>query len=162
MNGKPESANVGTLLRHTLDLLDGDVARVYVDLGLPAYRPRYSPVVRTLLTDGPMSIRDLARRLGVTHSAASQTVNQMVRGGLLALTTGADSRKRIAALTSRTVELLPVIEAEWEATAAAMKELDAEVSVPLADLLVQIGQALGRRSFRRRIADQMRLPRPES
>ena len=36
-------------MRHVLELLDGDVARVYSDLGVPDYRPRYSPVVRALV-----------------------------------------------------------------------------------------------------------------
>src|SRR5947209_2459339 len=35
-------------MRHVLELLDGDVARVYAGLGVPDYRPRYSPVLRAL------------------------------------------------------------------------------------------------------------------
>ena len=70
-------------MRHVLELLDGDVAQVYSDLGVPDYRPRYSPVVRALVARGPMSIRDLAGAVGVTHSAASQTAAQMARDGLL-------------------------------------------------------------------------------
>jgi hypothetical protein len=53
---------LGTLMRHVLELLDGDVARVYADLGVPDYRPRYSPVVRALVALGPLSIRDPADR----------------------------------------------------------------------------------------------------
>ena len=75
-------------MRHVLELLDGDVARVYADLGVPDYRPRYSPVVRALVALGPLSIRDLAGAVGVTHSAASQTAAQMARHGLLTLETG--------------------------------------------------------------------------
>ena len=66
-------------MRHVLELLDGDVARIYADLGVPDYRPRYSPVVRALVALGPLSIRDLAGAVGVTHSAASQTAAQMAR-----------------------------------------------------------------------------------
>src|SRR4029077_1334147 len=51
---------LGTLMRHVLELLDGGVSRVYSDLGVPDYRPRYSPVVRALVECGPLSIRDLA------------------------------------------------------------------------------------------------------
>ena len=69
-------AGLGTRMRHLLELLellDGDVARVYADLGVPDYRPRYSPVVRALVALGPLSIRDLASAVGVTHSAARRT-----------------------------------------------------------------------------------------
>lgn len=76
---------LGTRLRHLLELLDGDVAAVYDDLGLPGFRPRYVPVVRALVADGPSSIRDLGRAIGVTHSAASQTVAQMVKDDLVVL-----------------------------------------------------------------------------
>ncbi len=153
MNPLPEREAVGTLLRHVLELLDGDVAKVYTELGLPDYRPRHSPVVRALLADGPMPIRDLARRVGVTHSAASQTVAQMQRAGLVGLSPGADARQRVVTLTTQARELLPVIEAEWAATTAAMRELDTELSMPLSDLLTEIAVALRSRPFRQRIAD---------
>jgi DNA-binding MarR family transcriptional regulator len=142
---------VGTLLRHVLELLDGDVATVYRDAGLPDYRPRFSPAVRALVAAGPMSIRDLAAAVGVTHSAASQTVAQMSRAGLVTLAPGADARRRIVALTPRAEALLPTVEAEWAATSAAMRELDAELPMPLADLLTAVLSALDRRPFRERI-----------
>jgi DNA-binding MarR family transcriptional regulator len=142
---------VGTLLRHVLELLDGDVATVYRDAGLPAYRPRFSPAVRALVASGPMSIRELAAAVGVTHSAASQTVAQMSRAGLVTLAPGADARRRIVALTPRAEALLPTVEAEWAATSAAMRELDAELPMPLADLLTAVLSALDRRPFRERI-----------
>ena len=69
----PESlVGLGTLLRHVLEEMDGDVASVLADLGTPGYRPRFSPVVRALGVLGPSSIRDLAEVTGMTHSAASQ------------------------------------------------------------------------------------------
>ncbi|MGI5491535.1 MarR family winged helix-turn-helix transcriptional regulator [Microtetraspora malaysiensis] len=152
METMPEHAALGTLLRHVLELLDGDVAKVYDELGLPDYRPRFSPYVRVLVIEGPASIRELAAKVGVTHSAASQTVAQLARSGLVALEPGADARQRIVSLTPQAREILPVIEAEWAATAAAARELDAELPMPLADLLAEAVRALRRTSFRDRIA----------
>jgi hypothetical protein len=60
-------------MRHVLELLDGAVACVYTDLGVTDYRPRFSPVVRALVALGPLSIRDLARAVGVTLASASPT-----------------------------------------------------------------------------------------
>ena len=99
MEAEPPVLGPGTRLRHVLELLDGDVAQIYADLGLSDYRPRFSPVVRALVQLGPSSIRDLARTIGVTHSAASQTVAQMSKCGLVALGPGADARQRIVRLT---------------------------------------------------------------
>jgi DNA-binding MarR family transcriptional regulator len=146
---------IGTRIRHVLDLLDGGVAKVYVDLGLPEYRPRFSPVIRALVARGPLSVRDLATAVGVTHSAASQTVAQLTKAGLVTQEPdSADGRRRIVHLTGKARSLLPVIEAEWKATTAAMAELDAELSAPLGTVLAEIVQAVERRSFRARIDDQ--------
>ncbi|PTA44973.1 MarR family winged helix-turn-helix transcriptional regulator [Micromonospora sp. RP3T] len=154
----PHRDALGTLLRHVLDLLDGDVAAVHDRLGLTDYRTRYSPLVRVLVTDGPLPIRDLAARVGVTHSAASQTVAGMRRAGLVTLTPGADARHRIVTLTDRARTLLPAVEAEWAATTAAIRQLDTELPVPLADELYAVLTALRRRPLRDRIADTGLLP----
>jgi len=144
---------IGTQLRHVLELIDGDVAKVYLELGLPEYRPRFSPIVRTLVAEGPLSIRDLARAVGVTHSAASQTVAQLTKSGFVSLEPGTDARQRIVHLTGKTRELLPTIEAEWQATTAAMSALDEELSAPLSIVLSELVAAVERRPFRTRIAD---------
>jgi DNA-binding MarR family transcriptional regulator len=144
---------IGTQLRHVLELLDGDVAKVYQELGLPEYRPRFSPIVRTLVAEGPLSIRELASAVGVTHSAASQTVAQLGKAGFVSLEPGADARQRIVHLTDKTRELLPTIEAEWQATIAAMSALDKELSAPLSLVLSELVTAIDRRPFRTRIAD---------
>jgi DNA-binding MarR family transcriptional regulator len=144
---------LGTRLRHLLELLDADVASVYADLGEAGFRPRFTPVLRALAGSGPSSIRDLADATGVTHSAASQTVAQMAGEGFVVLAPGADARRRIVRLTAKAEALLPVLEAEWAATAAAAAELEAELSFPLSRLVDEALEALSRRPMRRRIAD---------
>jgi len=143
---------LGTRLRRLLDLLDGDVAAVYADLGLDGFRPRFTPIVRVLAASGPSSIRELAHATGVTHSAASQTVTQMAKQDLVMLTPGQDARQRIVRLTPRAVQLLPTLDAEWAATSAAARELDVELSFPLSQLLDEALRALRRRPLRQRIA----------
>jgi len=152
----PVGPGLGTRLRHVLELLDGDVAKVYADLGFDDYRPRFSPIVRTLVAAGPSSIGDLARAVSVTHSAASQTAAQMSRCGLVTLEPGADARRRIVHLTAMARSLLPVIEAEWAATEAAARELEAELPCPLGEIVTAIVRAVERRPFRQRIADAAR------
>ncbi|WP_328916121.1 MULTISPECIES: MarR family winged helix-turn-helix transcriptional regulator [unclassified Streptomyces] len=153
MSAHPDPAAVGTLLRHVLELLDGDVAKLYEEQGLAEYRPRFSPAVRALLAQGPLSVSDLAAVVGVTHSAASQTAAQMARAGLVTHTPDPrDARRRLVALTPKAHALLPRIEAEWDATAAAMAALDAELSMPLGKLLTEVAEAVHRRPFRDRVA----------
>ncbi len=148
----PGSELLATRLRHLLELLDGDVAAIYADLGLDWFRPRFAPVIRTLAA-GPQPIRDLAAAIGVTHSAASQTVAQMVKAELVTLSPGADARHRIVHLTPKAADLLPVLDAEWAATSAAAKDFEAGLAYPLSRLVDEAIEALRERPMRQRIAD---------
>jgi DNA-binding MarR family transcriptional regulator len=149
----PSLTGLGTMMRHVLEEMDGDIASVLTDLGASGYRPRFSPVVRALVALGPVPIRDLAKAIGVTHSAASQTVAQMRSRGFVVIESGEDARQRVVHLTEKARALLPTIEAEWAATVSAAAELDAELPFPLADLVPAIATALARRPFRQRIVE---------
>jgi DNA-binding MarR family transcriptional regulator len=149
----PDFSGLGTRLRHLLELLEADVATLYPDLGLDDFRPRFTPVVRALDALGPSPIRELARALSVTHSAASQTVAQMDRRGLVRLEVGGeDARQRVVHLTERGRALVPVLAAEWEIVSAAAAELDAELPFSLGELVDEALRTLERRPFRDRIA----------
>ncbi len=144
---------MGTLLRHVLELTEADVSAFFEDIGLGDYRPRFTPIVRAIVARGPMPIRDLAAEVGVTHSAASQTVAQMARQDLVSLKPGRDARQRIVSLTEKTRRLMPTLEAEWAATQAAAEQLEAELPYPLREVLVAAVEALERKSLRDRIAE---------
>ncbi|PPU75658.1 MULTISPECIES: MarR family winged helix-turn-helix transcriptional regulator [Xanthomonas] len=141
---------LGTLVRHLIELLDGDLEAVYAASGL-AWRPRYTPVLRVLMRLGPASIKVLAQEIGITHSAASQTVAQMAKQRLVVLKPGADARERIVVLTAKVRRLVPALQQQWAATNAAAAQLDAELSVPLSAVLAEAIAALQRRSFATRI-----------
>ena len=144
---------LGTRLRHLLEVLDSGVAAVYPELGLgEGFRPRFTPVVRLLAAQGPASIRELAAALGVTHSAASQTVAQMAREGLVTTAPGADARRRIVRLTPRAEALLPALDREWAATSTAAAALEAELSHPLGALVEEALAALARTPMSARIS----------
>lgn len=151
MNEPPAPPGLGMLLRHLLELLDGDLERVYAASGLD-YRPRYTPIVRALIDLGPSPIRDIARHASTTHSAASQTVAQMARKGLLRLEPGADARERVVRLTPKARRMLPKLQAQWAATNAAAEVLSTELPCPLHDMLIAAIRALEKQPFRERIA----------
>jgi DNA-binding MarR family transcriptional regulator len=141
---------LGTLLRHLIEKLDGAVEESYVLSGLD-YRPRYTPVVRALIESGPASIRAISRSAGITHSAVSQTVAQMMERGLVQFESGGDARERIVALTPAAKAMIPKLQQHWRATNAAADALDTELSMPLSTLLREAIEALDRRSFAQRI-----------
>lgn len=141
----------GVLLRRLIDHLDSAVEQSYVDAGLD-YRPRFTPILRALLNQGPASLRVLSARTAVTHSAVSQTVSQMASRDWVALETGADARERIVALTPFAIQRLPELERCWAATAAASEALDADIGQPLTEVLLRALEALDRQSFSDRLA----------
>jgi len=147
---------LGTRLRHLLDTLERDVAAVYTDFGVEGMKPRFAPYLRLLESTGPMSIRDLATTIGVTHSAASQTVAELRRRALVTVAAGDDARTRVVRLTEDGERLLPLVHREWAATVAAAATLDADLEYPLGRLVEEAIAALERRSMRERIADQLR------
>lgn len=141
----------GVLLRRLIDHLDGAVEQAYVEAGLD-YRPRFTPILRALLNQGPATLRALSRHTGVSHSAVSQTLSQMAARGWVSLEPGADARERIVTLTPFALERVPRLERCWAATDIASRSLDEDIGQPLADVLIRALEALERRPLSDRLA----------
>lgn len=138
--------------RACFDAMAADVAQTLLDLGVTDYRPRFSAVIRIVSADGPCTIRRITQLMQTTHSAGSQTVSDMAARGLVELRAGADARQRLVHLTPKAEALRPVLDAEGTATAAAVRELGAELSAPLDTIAGELAAALAQRSFHDRIA----------
>ena len=130
-----------------LGALDRDIADLYVEAGLTDFRPRFTGPLIRLARHGSMTIQQLADLAEVTHSAMSQTVAAMRKGGFVETVVGSDSRTRLVGLTAKSRAAVPFLEAEWRATEASLIELEAEVAYPLSRAVADISAALGRRSF---------------
>ena len=147
------AASFGTALRRLIDHLDSALEQAYRDDGLD-FRPRYTPVMRALIADGELPIRMLADRLGVSHSAVSQTVSQMAASGLVAVTRGEDdARQRIVALSRTARAMLPRLEDHWRAARIATASLDTETGGVLVEVINRANAALARRSMSERLAE---------
>jgi DNA-binding MarR family transcriptional regulator len=151
----PLDAGLGTLLRHLVELLDGDVEAVYREQGLDC-RSRFTPVIRHLERDGPSTIRQISSASGLTHSAISQTVREMLKAGLVLSGKGVDARERIIAFTPAGEALLPQLHQLWRAIWAAADGLSEDVGEPLSDILRRAIAEVERRPFRDRITGNIR------
>ncbi|MGC4190547.1 MAG: MarR family transcriptional regulator [Thermomicrobiales bacterium] len=136
----------GTRLRALLDRMEADVAALERTLGLGEvdFRPRFSPVMRLLADGEARSVRTIAAGIGVTHSAASQTVGQLEQRGLVERARGEDGRERLVRLSDLGESVLPAIEREWTLTTAAVADLDRDLPVPLAQMIDALETALNR------------------
>lgn len=145
-----DNATLGGLLRRLVETLDSDVEAAYAAAGLE-FRPRFTPVLRALLS-GPRTIKVIAGQALISHSAASQTISQMIDGGWLIRTTGEDGRERLLSLSPQARECLPLLEERWAATASAAADLDAELGIRLTEVARNALAALARKSFRDRMS----------
>jgi len=144
-------ATLGTQLRHLIELLDGAVEASYAEAGLN-YRPRYTPVLRALLADEPLTVGQIAERAGITQPAATQTVALMIREGLLTSEAGAqDARQKMVRLSEAGRAMVPRLRQCWQATATAAASLDAQLPYPLSQALANAIEALDGQSFGTRI-----------
>jgi DNA-binding MarR family transcriptional regulator len=139
---------------------DRGIEEAYASLGVEGVRPRFSMALMFLDLAGPMTIRRLASESGVTHSAMSQSVAEMRRAGLVESVPGEDARSRVVSLTARGRDAVPILRAEWDATEAALRELEAELPYPPSRLAIDLAEALERRTFSERLLAQLVHGRP--
>jgi DNA-binding MarR family transcriptional regulator len=134
--------------------MDDGIAAVYDRLGIEGVRPRFSMALMFLDDgggSGGMSIRELADRCGVTHSAMSQSVAAMRDAELVESEPGTDARSRVITLTARGHEVAAVFWREWYATESAVREVAEEAGVDLEQVAAGMDAALDRESFTDRV-----------
>ena len=150
----------GTSLWRPLHVLtatiDAAIAQVYADAAIEGVKPTWVMELLRLHLQGPMTITELAESVNRTHSALSQKVAAMRRAGLVRTTPGPDARTKRVALTAKARRLAPRLAAEWRATEAALKDLEAETPYPLSQAVADTERALARKSFRDRITERLR------
>jgi len=138
-------------VRQLLEACDEQIASIYADAGVDGMRTRFVGPLIQLARRGALTIRELAESVEVTHSAMSQTVAAMRTAGFVTDAENSDGRTRRVRLSDRGREVIPLLEAEWRATEAAIAELEAEVPYPLTRVVADLAAALERRSFRERL-----------
>jgi len=152
----PTEQSIWRPLRLLLDAMDADIARLYAESRIGAIKPSFVMELLRLNARGPMTITELAESVGRTHSAISQKVSGMRAAGLVRTAPGADARTKKIVLTARARKIVGQLAAEWRATEAAVTQLEAEIPYPLSRVVADIENALMRKSFHDRIANNLR------
>ena len=152
------ATGLGTQLRRLLAHLDGEVQHAYDRLGVP-FRPRFYPVVQLLLDVESAGINEIASLTGVSQPAATQTVNDMKKSGIMEAGPGRDRRSRAVRLTPEGRSLAARLGPIWQAVGTAAAGLDRELPIPLSTLVAAALEALERQPFGERIATQLKEER---
>ncbi|WP_211192214.1 MarR family transcriptional regulator [Actinoplanes sp. TBRC 11911] len=136
--------------------LDRDIAAVYTDAGIDGMRTRFVGPCVDLHRFGPQTIRQLADRRSVSHSAMSQTAAAMRQAGFVESAPGAqDARTRRIRLTARAEAVVPLMIDEWRATEAAVQALDAELPYSLTRVTADLRALLDRKPFPVRLREHL-------
>jgi DNA-binding MarR family transcriptional regulator len=149
-----DSSYYGPLFRLLADM-DADIAGLYAEAGIEGVRTRFVGPIITLARSGPLTIKQLAEARKVSHSAMSQTVAAMRKAGLVQPAEDSDGRARRVGLTARSREIVPFLQAEWRATEATVRALDAELPYPIMQAVADIRAALGDRPFAARLREHL-------
>jgi DNA-binding MarR family transcriptional regulator len=135
--------------------MDDEIAQVYSDNGIDDLKPSWVLEVLRLHARGPMTIAELARSVGRTHSALSQKVAAMRAAGWLDTVAGTDARSKKVTLTPKAERVAALLTAEWRATEAVVAEIESEIPYPLTQVAKDIRAALARKSFHDRITERL-------
>jgi DNA-binding MarR family transcriptional regulator len=135
--------------------MDGEIARIYAENGIDDLKTNWVLEIVRLHIRGPMTIAELARSVGRTHSALSQKVAAMRAAGWLRTVPGPDARSKKVTLTPKAERVAAMLAAEWQATDAAIAEIEAEVPYPLTRAAEDIRAVLARKSFHDRISERL-------
>jgi DNA-binding MarR family transcriptional regulator len=144
-------AALGARLRRLTAAIDADAARLYAARDV-RFEQRWFGVINQLALAGPLSVRDLADALGISHASVSETRRSLEQAGLImAETDPADARRRVLTLTPSGLALVAQLRPLWRAFDQAARELDAEAG-EVTRALARLEAALGRRSLYQRVS----------
>lgn len=145
-------AAIGALLRRLSERIDRDAGRVYTRSGV-AFEQRWMGVLDLLARQGPMSVKDLATDLRISHPSVSQTRSSLLAAGLVAERPDpADRRRRALYLTSEGQALVATLSPIWAALDQGGRALNAEAGDAVS-VLTALEQALNRRSILDRVGE---------
>jgi ribosomal protein S18 acetylase RimI-like enzyme/DNA-binding MarR family transcriptional regulator len=74
---------LGSRLRRLSDRIVSEGTEVYQTYGVTDFEPRWMPLFRLLAARGPITVRDAAQTLRLSHAAVSQVADAMEKGGLV-------------------------------------------------------------------------------
>lgn len=143
---------LGSRLRRLSEYFTSEAAGVYADYGL-SFQPRWYPVFYLVAHRPGISSNEIAGHIGHTHASVSQIVKELVRYGLLVMTTDShDQRRRRLTLTPQAQEILPQLRAQTDDVRRSMLALLTAAEADLWQALDRVEQHLQQQSLRGRVA----------
>jgi DNA-binding MarR family transcriptional regulator len=156
-------AAIGARLRRLSERIDRDANRLYSELGV-VFEQRWMGVLNLLNLRGPMSVKDLAAALAISHPSVSQARASLRRADLIAERADPrDGRRRTLRLSAKGIVLVEKLQPIWSALAETAKTLNDEADDLVAGLTL-LEHALDRGSLFDRVNARLKdgARRPQS
>jgi DNA-binding MarR family transcriptional regulator len=150
----------GTRMRRLSERLDRDISNLYGGVDV-VFEPRWFPVVALLKEEEPLSVTEIAARLGLTHPAVSQVVRQLKDENLItSIADENDERRRLLTLTAEARIRCRKLEPLWRAIVQATEDLIVEEVPDLLKKLDALDRALDTKSMSERARDYLNKSNP--
>ena len=147
---------LGSRLKRLSDRIMREGAKIYSVAGVP-FEPRWFPVFYHLSRQERVAVTDIARDLGVTHSAVNQTTTEMINQGLMTSAKDPqDRRKRMLSLTENGQKLFAEMRPIWDDIRATMRQVVMETQADVIGVVERLEMALERESLDHRFRDRLK------
>ncbi|WP_158552638.1 MarR family winged helix-turn-helix transcriptional regulator [Spirosoma telluris] len=121
---------------------------------------RWATIFVLIARQGPVAVMEIAERLGITHPAVIQVINELEKNNLITSTKSAeDGRKRLLTLSETGQAMLPKLQPLWDAFIVVNQEMLGKQTHNLLASLQEMEAQLAERPFYDRIQDQLNQPK---
>lgn len=142
-------------LRRLSDAYWQAVTAVYRQSGVD-FDVRWATIFVLVARQGPVAVMEIAERLGITHPAVIQVINELEKHGLVtSAKSEQDGRKRLLSLSESGQAMLPKLQPLWEAIITVNKSMLGQQMHNLLLSLEDMEGQLAERGFFDRIQDQL-------
>ncbi|QDK82133.1 MarR family transcriptional regulator [Spirosoma sp. KCTC 42546] len=142
-------------LRRLSDVYWQGVTATYRQSGLD-FDVRWATIFVLIARQGPVAVMEIAERLGITHPAVIQVINELEKNNLItSAKSEQDGRKRLLTLSETGQEMLPKLQPLWDAFIAVNQEMLGKQAHNLLTSLQEMETQLAERTFFDRIQDQL-------
>jgi len=138
-------------LRRLSEQLMKDVVGIYRQQAVD-FRPRWFPVLYLLHQQSPLSVTDIAKKLGMTHPAINQIGGAMLRAGLISSHKDTkDERRRLLRLTEKGEEVVSELTPVWNDISSATAGLLNETGTDVLEHIARIESSLNKQGMKARV-----------
>lgn len=146
---------IASRLRRLSDQYWQGVTVMYRESGID-FEVKWATVFLLIARQGPVAVMEVAERLGVTHPAVVQIVNELVKQGLITSVKSADdSRKRMLMVSPAGEAMIPRMQPLWDAVVAVNRELFGSQTHNLLLAIEETEAQLAEKSFANRVRDYL-------